>query len=184
MNRVKDPPGEFSGTLTVLYYCAEVIDPKTTKEKHEWVYDRLEVFFKGKHAKSGRLKFNYQIGRKDSEIYVTGICWRAFCLAYKISHRTFKHYKSDFNNYHISRKEQDLNDRYSCSLNSIAAVKDAFATFGLDMDHSDLAQVLIPNTHEALIAYTWMAEFFALAGDSMPNAAGEIHLDFEFKNAY
>ena len=45
------------------------------------------------------------------------------------------------------------------------------------LDHQQLAALQIPNTVQSLSCYSWMASYFDLVGDKIPNRENEIHLE-------
>lgn len=45
------------------------------------------------------------------------------------------------------------------------------------LNHDRIAALQIPNTQQSLSCYAWMASFFDLVGDKIPNANCEIHLE-------
>ncbi len=49
--------------------------------------------------------------------------------------------------------------------------------YGIEFDGDVLASTLLPSDSVSLLAVAWMARYFTLMGDVVPNAAGELHLE-------
>ena len=56
------------------------------------------------------------------------------------------------------------------ALNQLANKTDRF------LNHDQIAALQIPNTVQSLSCYSWMASYFDLVGDKIPNRENEIHL--------
>jgi len=57
------------------------------------------------------------------------------------------------------------------ALNQLASKTNRF------LDHQQIAALQIPNTVQSLSCYSWMASYFDLVGDKIPNRNNEIHLE-------
>jgi hypothetical protein len=47
----------------------------------------------------------------------------------------------------------------------------------IEFDDNAVAATLLPSDSVSLLAVAWMARYFTLMGDVVPNKAGELHLE-------
>jgi hypothetical protein len=66
-----------------------------------------------------------------------------------------------------------INDRTKVSQECLKDLKQFAESHGLDFDRRILAGVLLPQDPVSLKACAWMAYYFGLMGDNVPNSNGK-----------
>ena len=130
----------------------------------------------------GKNIFQHNIGRRDEPLFVEDVCWRAFAAAYGIAERTFERWRSDFKYRRINREVAE--DERKRSHFKIDAMIKVFEDRGIEFDSDQLASIYASNSPKSLCCYRWMSDFFNLAAESQPNAAGDVQLDWDQKTSF
>lgn len=158
---------------TVLVNCrTEIEKRKTAKEKKEFLFQKLQGSYRGSTENGMYAKFELRIvadGEQD-------VCRRAFQASYGIGKFTFdelvKCLKAGF-----YKQREKYTDRSTADVKEFMKFRDSNGNaFDIQISRDYIANMQLPNSTEALIAQSWMDEFFTYVGDSMPNSS-EIHLD-------
>jgi hypothetical protein len=74
-------------------------------------------------------------------------------------------------NFHDRTAAYTYDKFFKQALTQLANKNDRF------LDHQQVAALQIPNTIQSLSCYSWMASYFDLVGDKIPNRDKEIHLE-------
>jgi hypothetical protein len=73
----------------------------------------------------------------------------------------------------ITNDSPSLNDRTAVSRASVAELKRFAELHGLEFEDRLVQSIFLPHDSISLKACAWMAGFFGLMGDSIPNSNGK-----------
>ena len=116
----------------------------------------------------------YRVG-VDCDKQLSDVCKACFCNCNGISEsaidRAVASYKSG-----VKRPATELNDRTAVNKITFRGMKRVASYYGFQLSRQDVAAANIPNSSVSISCYAWMARYFALVGDEMPNSE-QIHLE-------
>jgi hypothetical protein len=110
-----------------------------------------------------------------------GCCRKCFAHYYGIGMSTITKYctfikagedKEIIRNYNDRSAGEQYSGMFKRALDNMAK------NFKKPLDHSQIAAMNIPNTHQSLVCFGWMYQYFELMGDRPPDCEdGELHLE-------
>lgn len=135
----------------------------------------LQACIKSIKSKSRYCTMEWAIGDK-LDIRITGVCKKAFCMVYGVSSSHVDNVIKDIKN-GVQAEERDFTDRSRVPVPIIQKLKRVAKSLGFYLSNRQLAAAKLPNSPTVISAYGWMARFFKMVGDMIPNSDGEIHLE-------
>ena len=115
---------------------------------------------------------------------IIGVCRQSFVQCYSCSHSLLDDICASLKEGKVTQAPE-LHDKtvayvydtaFKNARNEIASKSDRF------LNCNQIAAAQIPNTIQSLSCYAWMASYFDLTGDKIPNRECEIHLEPIEKN--
>lgn len=116
----------------------------------------------------------YRVG-VDHDNELSDVCKACFCNCFGISHSAVDRVVA-FHKSGVKRPAAELNDRSVVNRITFRGMKRVASYYGFELSREDVAAANIPNSSTSISCYAWMARYFSLVGDEMPNSE-QIHLE-------
>jgi len=118
----------------------------------------------------------YQLGHRSHGTKTINVCRGAFLQFYKIPVNKLKQAKKEINTGIAAIGE--YSDKDAVDIETVKLIEESNDKLLSALDKSSM---LLPNSPTALYCIAWMAEYFDLVGDKIPNRDNEIHLESQEK---
>jgi hypothetical protein len=133
--------------------------------------------------KSKRYKYCWKVGAAPAPC-IDNVCKTCFLQFYDIGHTYVESIVSSIKN-NVKVCNTALNPQnVPCSQKLLKELQNLATAKGRPLSSAQVAALVIPNAVSSLQTYAWLADYFNLTGDVMPNS-NEIHLEpISIKDVY
>ena len=164
----------FLDAKKLVFSCLDVTRNMTKVQKSEYQHTLITSCIDGFRPESGYAIMRFRVG-VDHDNYLNGVCKTCFCNTHGISESTVDRVVASHKS-GVKRPAAELNDRTAVNRITFRGMKRIANYYGFELSRQDVAAANIPNSSVSISCYAWMARYFSLVGDEMPNSE-EIHLE-------